>query len=646
MEATMLKKLILFVCCALLPIHNFCMKIPVKNVALAGGIGGADLGLSYVLVNIAHGEHVEPKDVLLVTALGSLLGVGCLGGVYAVSLYKKWLAKTFNTKPSVKKKIAIDSIAFGAGAVTTFGPALGLVGALALASKVYPTLAFDPSLREIITGFALAAFPVGAATGILKTMLDLAEGKKLIRKHGTEALHNAWDLDIAEYCSALGALVNSKDSTGKTPLHWAASFRDKDIVEYLIRQGADVNATDNNGRTPLHKAAGGGNIEALIHLINQGADIKAKDNDGKTPLHSAAGSSEDNKKIKEIVAYLIEQGADVNALDNKGKTSLHEATDSGNKEALVYLINQGADIKAKGNDGKTPLHRAAGSSKDNKEIVAYLIQQGSDLNATNKYGRTPLHEAAYKGNKEALAHLIERGAHINTQDNYGETPLHRAAGSYKDTQEIKEIVAYLIEHGADLRAKDNYGSTLLHEAARNGNSTLLESLMYEHLFPPDFPMSRLVTPRFFFPTLRLGISHVGQSLKAKCLKAVLQHPVGYKHIAHGLPALGNWSFDMLAEYAPLQLQKELAQRWKQQENYDPLTSFLTAHCNRHLARIKDLILMKTRWHETVRDIAQAHNYQGMMNLLDQICHANTTDELDPEWQELMRRNFKKRLAIN
>ena len=53
-------------------------------------------------------------------------------------------------------------------------------------------------------------------------------------------------------------LVFSKDTDGRTPLHYAASCTNKEVVELLLADKADVNAKDNDGRTPLHLVKYGG----------------------------------------------------------------------------------------------------------------------------------------------------------------------------------------------------------------------------------------------------------------------------------------------------------------------------------------------------------------------------------------------------
>ena len=59
-------------------------------------------------------------------------------------------------------------------------------------------------------------------------------------------------------------IINARDSTGKTPLHWAVSggesTADGDIVKMLCYHGADAGVVDNQGNTPLGVAVGGGRV--------------------------------------------------------------------------------------------------------------------------------------------------------------------------------------------------------------------------------------------------------------------------------------------------------------------------------------------------------------------------------------------------
>jgi ankyrin repeat protein len=61
-------------------------------------------------------------------------------------------------------------------------------------------------------------------------------------------------------------------------------------VQLLVEKGADVDSKDSSGRTPLSWAAGQGH-EAVVRLLlaTGGVDPDSKDGLGQTPLSWAAG---------------------------------------------------------------------------------------------------------------------------------------------------------------------------------------------------------------------------------------------------------------------------------------------------------------------------------------------------------------------
>ncbi|XP_074572989.1 acyl-CoA-binding domain-containing protein 2-like isoform X2 [Curcuma longa] len=86
---------------------------------------------------------------------------------------------------------------------------------------------------------------------------------------------------------ANGALVNTRDSEGRTPLHWAVDRGHFDVVETLLDKNADVNAKDIEGQTPLHYAALCDREEIGMLLVQHKADPYVKDNDDSSPLDLA-----------------------------------------------------------------------------------------------------------------------------------------------------------------------------------------------------------------------------------------------------------------------------------------------------------------------------------------------------------------------
>lgn len=81
-----------------------------------------------------------------------------------------------------------------------------------------------------------------------------------------------------------GADVN-RESTLGTPLTNAVTNAwNMEIVEMLLKAGADPNRQDKNGQTPLFYAAAGGNDDIVALLLKSGADPDIKDNAGKVYL--------------------------------------------------------------------------------------------------------------------------------------------------------------------------------------------------------------------------------------------------------------------------------------------------------------------------------------------------------------------------
>ena len=86
--------------------------------------------------------------------------------------------------------------------------------------------------------------------------------------------------EIARLLIKAGAEVNKPDSTGYTPLHWAAITLSKEAVIVLLSAGADPNARDNLLMTPhqvttdqeiariLKKSGAGNPFQRLINIGN------------------------------------------------------------------------------------------------------------------------------------------------------------------------------------------------------------------------------------------------------------------------------------------------------------------------------------------------------------------------------------------
>lgn len=123
------------------------------------------------------------------------------------------------------------------------------------------------------------------------------------------------DVGMIKKLLAGGSPIQSSDSIGRTPLHWATVLGHEEALKALLlntsRQLIDVK--DKLGRTSLHYACAGGRTQFASILIKRGASVNSKDSKGRTPLHYAA----QNVKV-DMVELLLKNGAEKDVGDCNG----------------------------------------------------------------------------------------------------------------------------------------------------------------------------------------------------------------------------------------------------------------------------------------------------------------------------------------
>jgi ankyrin repeat protein len=282
-----------------------------------------------------------------------------------------------------------------------------------------------------------------------------------------------------------GADVDSKDSSGRTPLLWAIENGHKAVVELLLEKGANVDSKDSGGRTPLLWAAENGDKAVVELLLKKGADIESKDSSfSRTPLLWAAKNGHEA-----VVKLLLEKGANVDSKESNGRTPLLWAMENGYEAVVKLLLEKEVDLDSKdSNFSRKPLLWAAMNGCE--AVVKLLLQKGADVESKDSSGRTPLLWAAVNGREAVVKLLLQKGADVDSKDfGNGQTPLLWAV-----IKRHEAVVKLLLEKGADVDSKSGRGRTALSWAAINGDEAVVKLLLEKGANVDSKDVGRRQTP--------------------------------------------------------------------------------------------------------------------------------------------------------
>lgn len=193
-----------------------------------------------------------------------------------------------------------------------------------------------------------------------------------------------------------------------TPLHIVVvGFENVDLYKQLRLNNSSINTADSLGRPPLHWAVIKGNTSALVALLAHGASPNTFDKERMTPLHDVCQAPQTSQA--DCARLLIDAGADINARDSWGRTPLRIAVSitSTDFNFIEILIQEGAYINTEDIYGQTPLIK---SIRANSRATRLLLRHGANIEATDVYSNTALSEAIFRNRPEQLQLLLKYGA--------------------------------------------------------------------------------------------------------------------------------------------------------------------------------------------------------------------------------------------
>ncbi|XP_015600034.1 transient receptor potential cation channel subfamily A member 1 isoform X2 [Cephus cinctus] len=216
----------------------------------------------------------------------------------------------------------------------------------------------------------------------------------------------------------LGANIHLKDVNRRNVLHLVvmnggrleefAAEVNKCKVSLLLL----LNEKDETGCSPLHYASREGHIRSLENLIKLGACINLKNNNNESPLHFAARYGRYNT-VRQLLDS--EKGTFIiNESNGEGLTPLHISSQQGHTRVVQLLLNRGA-LLHRDHNGRNPLHLAAMSGYTQTIELLYSVHSQL-LDQTDKDGNTALHLATMENKPSAIGLLLSMNCQLLYND--------------------------------------------------------------------------------------------------------------------------------------------------------------------------------------------------------------------------------------
>ena len=99
---------------------------------------------------------------------------------------------------------------------------------------------------------------------------------------------------------------NAPNSSGLTPIHWAAIHGLEDVIKILAPFVTNPNVPDRDGDTPIHSAAMNEHIEVIKFMTSiPGVKFNIPNRQRETPLHIAKMNG--NTEITIFLQYLQQE---------------------------------------------------------------------------------------------------------------------------------------------------------------------------------------------------------------------------------------------------------------------------------------------------------------------------------------------------
>ncbi|RYP15969.1 hypothetical protein DL765_005409 [Monosporascus sp. GIB2] len=312
---------------------------------------------------------------------------------------------------------------------------------------------------------------------LVDVLLNNGVSANTVFPDGSTALNKAvWSLKLVKKLLEMGAMPNTADEDGWTPLQIAASYGNLDVVKALIDAGVSVACNPDSSagiHCALHAAVVNGHLSTAKFLFQHDANLDQKTAGNVTALMLAIETQNPS-----AVEWLLDMGASLQCIcEHPQKSAFDLAAENSDLDMMQLLVRRGCFQIQTSTGGSPSRGSTSAQALDNNSLV--MLAYNGDLRGVNKFlteanntlsahvlGEA-LHAASARGHLPIVKVLLENRAKVNLGDLNGRVALHHA------TRHLHlDVAELLVDHGASVSIEDMVGSTPIDLAIVHGEQGL------------------------------------------------------------------------------------------------------------------------------------------------------------------------------
>ncbi|KAK0661521.1 Ankyrin repeat domain-containing protein 11 [Lasiodiplodia hormozganensis] len=348
---------------------------------------------------------------------------------------------------------------------------------------------------------------------------------------------------VEDWLSQEGADPNTRDYTGRTPLHLACHSSSPEIVQRLVDAGARMVARLADGRTALHLAAARGNVE-IVRILMKRSEANEEEEANKADL----------RRKSRLAA---KEAASPAAPKSPSDTQM--ASDEEDAE-MIDNDEDDNDVEMKSTTTGSYVNVKKSEDPDENDNLPEDNEEEPDVYDVNVLAwdtpSSPLHLAIFNGHCEVVKELVQNfGADVllpvKLLNSYNRKPsaaiLTLCLATHLPLDRAKEMIHALLEIGASSAQADLHGATAFHRFTAQ-QTELIQALLDHDLPGAKRALNHLVCGGlnyrpFPISPLSTAIDSQNTSLALKLLETGARPEIGFQEFVDAWASMRGSYYD-------------------------------------------------------------------------------------------------------